>query len=384
MQYCDSIENCSSGNSILLASAAAAAKGYSASGGISFLAEQPAVVGPDGELARIRIAVTDALLPILDSRFKKLEAAPARGRIPRPQKPPKTCRSCSPKAQSDSAAPGRDRRRIPIATGKARATTGTKEQKPPRIAPRAAAKLETASSSVVGRIRNPAGVHGRGEPPGAAASAPDLAQLNMSSSRRVQSRSQVPQKSRAKSCASNCRRVTVELIDKRSWSSQARRILSMVSARRSSLAGLHRRKSAKGHGIALPFAPRAARKNERVRGAVPVWVMPLFAGGRKLRPAHQRASRCHHRRKAHQSDVMALVACTSQTVLVVGDHREVSPPRRRQDLGVIQISSSVPPGNSELHLYDGQISIYDLASQSFAGQPASSNIFPVRFRKSSN
>ena len=37
-----------------------------------FLAEQPAVVGADGELARIHIAVTDALLPILDSRFKKL------------------------------------------------------------------------------------------------------------------------------------------------------------------------------------------------------------------------------------------------------------------------------------------------------------------------
>src|SRR5258707_15842674 len=38
-----------------------------------FLAEQPAVVGSDGELARIRIAVADALLPILDSRFKKLK-----------------------------------------------------------------------------------------------------------------------------------------------------------------------------------------------------------------------------------------------------------------------------------------------------------------------
>src|SRR6266404_2658836 len=38
-----------------------------------FLAEQPAVVGSDGELERIRIAVTDVLLPILDSRFQKLK-----------------------------------------------------------------------------------------------------------------------------------------------------------------------------------------------------------------------------------------------------------------------------------------------------------------------
>ena len=37
-----------------------------------FLAEQPAIVGVEGELARIHLAVTDALLPILDSRYKKL------------------------------------------------------------------------------------------------------------------------------------------------------------------------------------------------------------------------------------------------------------------------------------------------------------------------
>ncbi|MGB7847655.1 MAG: AAA domain-containing protein, partial [Candidatus Acidiferrum sp.] len=37
-----------------------------------FLAEQPAVVGSDGELVRIYIAVTETLLPILDSRYKKL------------------------------------------------------------------------------------------------------------------------------------------------------------------------------------------------------------------------------------------------------------------------------------------------------------------------
>jgi len=38
-----------------------------------FLAEQPAVVGSDGELVRIGLAVTDSLSPVLDSRFKKLK-----------------------------------------------------------------------------------------------------------------------------------------------------------------------------------------------------------------------------------------------------------------------------------------------------------------------
>jgi len=36
-----------------------------------FLAEQPAVVGAHGELVRIGKAVTDSLLPILESRIKK-------------------------------------------------------------------------------------------------------------------------------------------------------------------------------------------------------------------------------------------------------------------------------------------------------------------------
>src|SRR5260370_14023443 len=38
-----------------------------------FLAEQPAIVGADGELLRIGRAVNTALLPILDSRYKKLK-----------------------------------------------------------------------------------------------------------------------------------------------------------------------------------------------------------------------------------------------------------------------------------------------------------------------
>src|SRR6516225_11470645 len=36
------------------------------------LAEQPAVIGSDGELTRIGKAVTDGLLPVFESRFKKL------------------------------------------------------------------------------------------------------------------------------------------------------------------------------------------------------------------------------------------------------------------------------------------------------------------------
>jgi len=89
-----------------------------------------------------------------------------------------------------------------------------------------------------------------------------------------------------------------------------------------------------------------------------------------------RASTLSSSTKASQSDVMALVALyLGKTVLVVGDHEQVSPSAVGQDLGVIQnLIFQYLRGIPNSDLYDGQISIYDLARQSFGGQPASSNI----------
>src|SRR6266478_5060567 len=72
MQYCDSIEDCLDWQENMWLPLQQQLKDIGFRWD-KFLAEQPTVVGPDGELARIRIAVTDALLPILDSRFKKLK-----------------------------------------------------------------------------------------------------------------------------------------------------------------------------------------------------------------------------------------------------------------------------------------------------------------------
>src|SRR6266581_527300 len=71
MQYCDSIQDCLSWHECtwLPLQQQLGDLGFRWE---KFLAEQPAVIGPDGELVRIGIAVTDSLLPILDSRFKKL------------------------------------------------------------------------------------------------------------------------------------------------------------------------------------------------------------------------------------------------------------------------------------------------------------------------
>jgi very-short-patch-repair endonuclease len=66
---------------------------------------------------------------------------------------------------------------------------------------------------------------------------------------------------------------------------------------------------------------------------------------------------------------MALAALyLGKTVLVVGDHEQVSPSAVGQDLGVIQnLIFQYLRGIPNADLYDGQISIYDLARQSFGG-----------------
>jgi very-short-patch-repair endonuclease len=54
--------------------------------------------------------------------------------------------------------------------------------------------------------------------------------------------------------------------------------------------------------------------------------------------------------------------------IVVGDHEQVSPTSVGQDLGIIQnLIFEHLQGIPNSHLYDGQISIYDLARQSFGG-----------------
>jgi len=72
IQYCDSIEDCLNWQegTWLPMQQRLEDMGFRWD---KFLAEQPPVVGGDGELKRMGRAVTDTLLPILDSRFKKLK-----------------------------------------------------------------------------------------------------------------------------------------------------------------------------------------------------------------------------------------------------------------------------------------------------------------------
>ena len=168
------------------------------------------------------------------------------------------------------------------------------------------AKLETAAPAWAGAIRNRTGIHGRSEPPRDAASAWTWRQLNDELDRRSSVSLETLQ-GKSEKLREQLRRTTVELIDKRSWASQARRT---SSRQRQALVGWLDtiRRIGKGHGIRVSLLrAEAARKMGECRGAVPVWVMPLSRVVENFDPRSTRFDVVIID-EASQSDVLALVA----------------------------------------------------------------------------
>jgi very-short-patch-repair endonuclease len=368
MQYCDSIEDCLDWQQKMWVPLQQQLKDIGFRWD-KFLAEQPAVVGPDGELARIRIAVTDALLPILDSRFKKLKLLQLeeefRDLKSRLKLAARVAKASKVIGQLLVAMIDENCNRYREAHERLLELKSKLADLDLRRA--LLAKLETAAPAWSAAIRNRTGVHGRGEPPRDVPSAWTWRQLNDELDRRASVSLEVLQ-AKSEKLREQLRRVTVELIDKRAWASQARRT---SSRQRQALVGWLDtiRRIGKGHGIRVSLLrAEAARKMSECRGAVPVWVMPLSRVVENFDPRSTRFDVVIID-EASQSDVMALVALyLGKTVLVVGDHEQVSPSAVGQDLGVIQnLIFQYLRGIPNSDLYDGQISIYDLARQSFGG-----------------
>ena len=159
---------------------------------------------------------------------------------------------------------------------------------------------------------------------------------------------------------------TIALIDHRAWMFQARR--TSLPQRQALIGWLDTiRKIGKGTGIRAPrFRAEAARKMTECWNAVPVWVMPLSRVVENFDAGKSRFDVVIID-EASQSDVMALVALyLGHSVVVVGDHEQVSPSAVGQDATVIQnLIDQFLHGIPNAHLYDGQTSVYDLARQSF-------------------
>ncbi len=368
MQFCDAIENCLGWHehTWLPLQQQLEDLGFRWE---KFLAEQPPVVGADGELVRIGKAVNQSLLPILDSRYKKLKLLQLEEEIRDLKNRLKLAARLakSSKVISKLLAAVKDEDSNDYRDAYERLLELKSRQADLDLRRALLTKLESAAPSWAAAIRNRTAAHGRGEPPRDPAAAWTWRQLNDELDRRAGVSLEALQ-SRSEKFREQLRRVTVGLIDRRAWSAQARRT---SSRQRQALVGWLDtiRRIGKGHGIRVALLrAEAARKMSECRSAVPVWVMPLSRVVENFDPRTTRFDVVIID-EASQSDVMALVALyLGKTVLVVGDHEQVSPSAVGQDLGIIQnLIFQYLPGIPNSDLYDGQISIYDLARQSFGG-----------------
>lgn len=367
-QYCAPIRDCLSWRSRTWAPIEKELKG---AGFLwqQFMAEQPPIPGSDGELRRLYEAATKSLIPILVSRVNKLlweENEKSLG------------------ATRDSLVLSKKRAEDSLVIAELYdAVCGCNSESYRRgyarllelhaletVLTRRAellARLEVSAPAWASAIRSRSGMHAGSSHPDNAAEAWIWRQLHDELERRASVHLEEIQYLIDR-CTEDLRTITVELIDRRAWSFQAKR--TSLTQRQALIGWLDTiRKIGKGTGIRAPrLKAEAAGKMAECRTAVPVWVMPLSRVVENFDPRKSRFDVVIID-EASQSDVMALVALyLGKTVVVVGDHEQVSPSAVGQEIAVVQnLIDQFLKGIPNAHLYDGQTSVYDLARQSFGG-----------------
>lgn len=162
------------------------------------------------------------------------------------------------------------------------------------------------------------------------------------------------------------RKVTTELIDSRAWAAQVRR--TGLKQRQDLMGWLQTtQKIGKGTGKRAPMLRAEARRlMSECRVAVPVWIMPLARMVENFNPRETRFDVIIID-EASQADAMALIALyMARQVVVVGDQEQVSPDAVGMEVELVRhLIAEHLQGIPNAHLYDPQMSIYDLAQTSF-------------------
>jgi len=212
-----------------------------------------------------------------------------------------------------------------------------------------------------------AGPHGAGVPPGSVLTAWKWQQFSQELERRSRvSMSELQHK--IQEVRAELRRITTRLIELRSWSAQCKRV---GLEERQALLGWKDiiRRIGRGTGQRAPGLRVEARRTlARARNAVPVWIMPLSRVAETFDPRVARFD-VVITDESSQCDVMGLLAVyLARHAVVVGDHEQVSPLAVGQEISEIErLIDQHLTGIPNKRLYDGRISLYDLARQSFGG-----------------
>lgn len=229
------------------------------------------------------------------------------------------------------------------------------------------ARLEPVAPSWASAIRDRRGPHSDRGVPGDVAAAWLWRQLHDELERRLAT-SLTELQQTIQRLSTDLIRVTTELTDRRAWAAQVRRT---TLPQRQALVGWldTRRRIGGGFGRRVPrLRVEATRRMSECRDAVPVWIMPLARAVESFDPRTTRFDVVIID-EASQSDIMALLAFyLARNVVVVGDHEQVSPAAVGQDQAVVQhLIDEHLQGIPNAVLYDGRLSVYDLARQSFGG-----------------
>lgn len=228
-------------------------------------------------------------------------------------------------------------------------------------------QIRSAAPAWAAAIENRTGPQGAAEPPGSAAEAWKWRQFVQELDRRA-SVSMRELQEKIHDLNSQLRTITARLIEVRSWSAQCKRV---GLAEQQALQGWKdiNRRIGKGMGQRVPGLRSAARKTlAKARNAVPAWIMPLSRVAETFDPRTVRFDVVIVD-EASQCDVMGLLALyLAERAVVVGDHEQVSPLAIGQEISdvehlITQHLSGIPNDK----LYDGKLSLYDLAKQSFGG-----------------
>lgn len=336
----------------------------------SFLAQSPALEGNFGTLQRIIGTVDARLVPLLRSTGATLSSSYQMSRLQTLST--QLEKSARPEVDSLRAAIAQKNVSAYEASFVAIMEAATRQVKAKRRN-ELLAKLERRSANeqpVAGgwasAIRLREGIHGKFVPPGDAISAWRWRQLDEELIRRNET-DLVQLQVQIETTSAQIDRATVGLIERRAWSKQVRG----AGAFQQDLVGWLDivRRIGKGYGKRVSRLQSEARlKMRNCRAAVPVWIMPIsrladnfdFAKTQFDVVIIDEASQC---------DVMGLLAIAlAKQVVVVGDHEQVSPSSVGQDASkvdnLIRLHLDGIPNSV---LYDGQISVYDLARQSFGG-----------------
>jgi very-short-patch-repair endonuclease len=215
----------------------------------------------------------------------------------------------------------------------------------------------------------------RKEPHGASSTPGDAkeAWLWRQYSQELDARNSVPVnvlQSELDSCQKQVFSITSELIDRLAWKHQLNRITNRQD-QRTALQGwvdTMRRVGAGTGKQTARFLSEARKLMNQCKDAVPVWIMPMSRVVDSFDPIKTKFDVVIID-EASQCDLGGLIALwMAKEVIVVGDHEQVSPDAVGQQ--VQQIAALQETYLKEIpnkHLYDGQLSLYDLARQSFGG-----------------